>query len=341
VRIGFIVLGSVLAAGCNGLITSGGSSADDGADASIQESSLAIVSPANGSTFVRDELSAIGALVAELDIEVTTDGPIDHIEVYAGDTMLGDALALATEVSQDGPLAIRAVAYDANDTVIAEASVDVTIEAPQAADCYEWLDLYQLDYSLGPANEGVDQPVTVTTPINGMPYRYFYSEEPRQTFFMHCELALSLARAAPHLHQHDIVEVLDIGVYNYRCIGGGEPPDCPNGISQHAYAKAIDIAGFLTSDDAFYSVDDDWVIDGDGEATCTAVTENEKDAFLHEVICELKDDDVWNIVLTPNYNDAHRNHFHVDLTTGSDYIRREVEPGVIPVVAAGSVCGTH
>ena len=27
-------------------------------------------------------------------------------------------------------------------------------------------------------------------------------------------------------------------------------------------------------------------------------------------------------MLTPNYNADHRDHFHVDLTTGSDFIRR-------------------
>ena len=30
---------------------------------------------------------------------------------------------------------------------------------------------------------------------------------------------------------------------------------------------------------------------------------------------------MWNIVLTPNYNADHRNHFHVDLTPGADLIR--------------------
>jgi len=44
------------------------------------------------------------------------------------------------------------------------------------------------------------------------------------------------------------------------------------------------------------------------------------DAFLHELICTLKDAGVWNIVLTPNYNADHRDHFHVDRTQGSDFI---------------------
>jgi hypothetical protein len=206
--------------------------------------------------------------------------------------------------------------------VVAEAEVAVTVVDPAGLDCHGWLDLYGLTYELGPNNAGVSDPVTVTTPINGIPYRYSANTTQRATFFMDCSLARSLAKAAPYFRERDIVEVADIGVYNYRCIGNeGTPPNCPQGISQHAYAKAIDLAGFTTSDDTFYSVNDDFVIDPDGN-TCTAPTEPGKDAFLHELICALKDGDVWNIVLTPNYNAAHRNHYHVDLTEGSDFIRK-------------------
>ncbi len=59
------------------------------------------------------------------------------------------------------------------------------------------------------------------------------------------------------------------------------------------------------------------------EQTCAAPTANAEDDWLHDVICAIKGDDVWNTVLTPNYNAAHRNHFHVDLTAGSDFIRRD------------------
>jgi len=343
VRSGFIVALVIAGGGCSGEITAiqGDAGAADGA---TQEPSLAFTAPANGSTFARESLSALGALVAQVDVAVTADG-VERVELYAGDTLLGEALETTVELGEDGPVTLRAIGYDADGSAVADAEISIAASAPQAADCYAWLDLYQLDYTLGPDRAGVDQSVTVATPINGISYRYFYNDGPRESFAMHCELAHSLARAAPHLHARDVVEVLDIGVYNYRCIGGGEPPDCPNGISQHAYAKAIDIAGFRTADDTYYSVNDDWVIDDDGEATCQAETDTDKDGWLHDVICALKGDGVWNIVLTPNYNDGHRDHFHVDLKTGADYIRRisifEPKPDVIPVVDAGLVCGTR
>lgn len=198
---------------------------------------------------------------------------------------------------------------------------------PDGASCRELLDFHGVDYEPGPEQPGVEDPVTVTPPIAGIAYRGLYQDAPRETFFMDCELALSLVRAAPMLGSRDIVEVADLGVYNYRCIGGeGTPPDCPRGVSWHAYAKAIDIAGFTTGDGLYYSVEDDWVIDPESEPTCEAGTEGGADTLLHELICELKAQDVWNIVLTPNYNSAHRNHFHVDLTDGGDFLRRQTSP---------------
>ena len=63
-----------------------------------------------------------------------------------------------------------------------------------------------------------------------------------------------------------------------------------------------------------------WVIDPDTQATCSAPTSNAKDALLHEIACLWHAMKVFAIILTPNYNADHRNHFHVDLTSGANYI---------------------
>lgn len=68
--------------------------------------------------------------------------------------------------------------------------------------------------------------------------------------------------------------------------------------SQHAHANAIDIAGFVLADGQEISVLNDW-----GKAT-------EKGEFLkkvHRLAC-----DKFSTVLGPDYNNAHRNHFHFD-----------------------------
>jgi hypothetical protein len=317
-----LVVGLLAASACTGDIMAPDDDDDDDDDTTAM---LTIVTPTSGSSHSREVLDDLGYLVAEVGVEVETAGPITRVAFSAGDGTLGDAAAdgtFAAAFRDDGAVTLIATGYDADGNVVDEAAVGITIAAPVVDDCHGWLDLYGQAYELGPNNEGVPDPVTLTTPINGMPYRYVSNENPRETFFMDCSLAVSLLRAAPLLRERDVVEVADIGVYNYRCIGGeGTPPDCPQGISQHAYAKGIDLAGFTDVDGNFFSVNDDWVIDPDAEDTCAAGVEAGADAFLHELICSLKGADTWNIVLTPNYNDAHRNHFHVDMTTGADFIR--------------------
>jgi hypothetical protein len=330
------VLTLVLLVGCTGEIVPGvgpGSGADgglvtgaDGGPPSVPtgDGTLAITAPAAGSSYMRAAVGSAGTLVARVPFSADASGDIARIEVAVdGEPALsieGPAWDGDVDVADDGAHTLTATGYDAAGATVTLAEVDVSIDPPQAESCHEWLDLYGLDYELGPSREGVADPVTVTTPINGIEYRYYGQDKVRSSMFMDCELALSLAEAASHLRAHDVVEATDIGIYNYRCIGGGTPPDCPRGVSEHAYALAIDLHGFTDAGGTFYSVEDDWVIDPDGEETCSATTENAKDRFLHELICELKDAGVWNIVLTPNYNADHRNHFHVDLKPGSDFI---------------------
>jgi hypothetical protein len=305
-------LGLLLVAGCSGNITT---------------AFIAFESPSSGASFTRDQLGSTGALMSPVEVKVTAEGDIARVAISEGEDQLGDVDGdgkLVAEVTGKGATTLVATAYDDDDAALATATVDIMLADPQLANCHEWLDLYKQQYTLGPDNPGVADPVTATVPINGLSYRYTDNTTPRKTLYADCTLIRSLLEAAPIMRKRDIVEVADIGIYNYRCIGStGTPPDCPSGISQHAYAKAIDLAAFKQSDGSTYTVLTDWVIDGTG-ATCSADTEPGKDAFLHELICALKQAKVWNIVLTPNYNSDHRNHFHVDLTPDSNFIKREV-----------------
>jgi hypothetical protein len=315
----FWIIGALLG-GCLGEIDGDGVVAPPPVEAPV---SVGFVAPASGATFAREVVIDTGELGAAIAVEVAVTGAPARVELRRGDLAIGalDAAGRATVTLIDaGAVTLTATAYDAAGAELASAAVAVTVVEPTVTDCHEWLDLYGLSYEAGPAQLGVADPVTVTLPLNGVAYRYVSNRAPRTTLFMDCQLARSLARAAPILRARGVVEVADIGVYNYRCIGGGQPP-CEGGMSQHAYALGIDLAGFTDGDGVFSSVNDDWVIDGSGEKTCTAPTEPGKDTFLHELICALKAAGVWNIVLTPNYNAAHRNHFHVDLTPGSNFLK--------------------
>ena len=70
-------------------------------------------------------------------------------------------------------------------------------------------------------------------------------------------------------------------------------------LSQHASANALDIAGFRLADGRSISVLKDWP--GEGASA----------RFLRQVRDSACDD--FNVVLSPDYNAAHRNHFHFDM----------------------------
>ena len=298
---------------------------------------LEIVSPVSRSVVRRETLGSDGRLFATANYQLTVlRADVVRVEVYeVGGELLAEtnaaqgSLQWDVNFTVDGHYDLEWRAYDSGGNVIGgNLYSELWIQRAQV-ECLELLDLYQLSYTLGPSLQGVPDPVTVATPINGIHYRFRTDQDRRSDLEMDCQLAASLAEAAPYLRDRDIVEVVDIGVYNYRCIGGGTPP-CSGSISQHAYARALDIHALVASDGTTYSVLDDWVIDGDTTPTCQeGIPVTDKNTFLHDFICQMSELGVWKLILTPNYDAAHRDHFHVDLSPGSGGIRSAGTPGVI------------
>jgi hypothetical protein len=123
------------------------------------------------------------------------------------------------------------------------------------------------------------------------------------SFLASCRLAVSFALfehhalqpAAQAVYGQAVTRVDHLGSFACRNVYGRE-----NGrLSQHASANALDIAGFRLADGRAISVLKDWPKD------------NQDARFLRQVrdgAC-----DVFSVVLSPDYNSAHRNHFHVDV----------------------------
>ena len=123
------------------------------------------------------------------------------------------------------------------------------------------------------------------------------------SFLASCPLAVGFALFERHTLQpaaqtaygQAVTRVDHLGSFACRNVYGRE-----NGRrSQHASANALDIAGFRLADGRTVSVLKDWSKD------------NDDGRFLHQVrdgACEL-----FSVVLSPDYNAAHRNHFHLDM----------------------------
>lgn len=152
----------------------------------------------------------------------------------------------------------------------------------------------------------VEDPVRVSGPIGGVTYRYFSSQTP-SAMNMACPLVRSLLRLGDVLQEYNIRELLHIGTYNCRTISGRTT------LSKHSFGMAIDIYGFVDNQGREYILEDHWEHDTENPTSFEA-------QVIYEIAQRMYEERIFNIILTPNYNAAHDNHFHVDLTEGSWFI---------------------
>lgn len=147
----------------------------------------------------------------------------------------------------------------------------------------------------------VEDPIFVSRKINGITYRYFSNERP-QPMPVACELALALHETGEILKEYDIEQAIHMGTYNCRKIGG------TNLLSQHGYAMAIDFYGLRGKFGSDYIIEDHWEHNTENPTT-------NKGQVLYEFARRLYDEQIFNVVLTPNHNAAHDDHLHVDLAS--------------------------
>ena len=123
------------------------------------------------------------------------------------------------------------------------------------------------------------------------------------SFLASCPLAVAFALferhglqpAAMAVYGQKVTRVDHLGSFACRNMYGRES----GSRSQHATASALDIAGFRLADGRTVSVLKDWPKD------------NADARFLRQArdgAC-----DMFSVVLSPDYNAAHRNHFHLDV----------------------------
>jgi hypothetical protein len=144
----------------------------------------------------------------------------------------------------------------------------------------------------------VPTPVEVRGSIGGVAIR---TVRPGERVVLACELVARLPELTRVLRAHH-VRALDV-LSAYR-------PGPRQ--SFHTLGLALDVASFETDDGALLSVEEDFV-ETPSHETCDAPMPDASAArTLLEIACDLAGDHAFSSVLTPNYNEGHRNHFHLD-----------------------------
>jgi hypothetical protein len=186
---------------------------------------------------------------------------------------------------------------------------------PPGARCHEVLDALGVAYRVAPMEPGIVDPILVSSPLRGVRFRYVHSHR-AEPLVLDCRFTIGLARAMDVLRAHGVDEFQHVGAYNYRCIGPGTPPDCR--LSQHAIGMALDFVGF-TIGERTHSVLREFRVKAhlDATPTCALPRVAEGDALIKDVVCAWWDVGAFRVLLTPNYNEAHHDHVHVDLAEGT------------------------
>jgi hypothetical protein len=144
--------------------------------------------------------------------------------------------------------------------------------------------------------------------LSGITFRKAAIDGAAEPLVASCALALALERMSHMLAERNVVELAHFGIYGCRTIAGTSE------LSQHALARAFDLGAVKLSTGEVYTVLTDREITPPAASTPA-------DTFLHDLVRSLFDGGVFNIILTPNFNAEHRNHFHFDLTPNAHFTR--------------------
>jgi len=158
---------------------------------------------------------------------------------------------------------------------------------------------------------GVVAPLRLDGPLSGVKFRSNLAASKARVSpydIYDCRLVLALDDFAKILAKHDIVEVMHLSVW--RPVSAKTQLKGPG--RRHTGALAIDAAFFKTSDGKSLSVEKDF----HGRIGAKPCPAGESATELRKIACEAHDAGLFNVLLTPDYNWPHRNHFHLEVTAG-------------------------
>lgn len=331
--------GSSGTAGSAGASGSSGSSGNGGTGAtSIAPDALTFVTPAEAAIYPQTGYP----FAAQIPFEVEAGSDIVEVEYLVENAFsLGtssDAPSFATTFpfKVAGQRTAYARGYDTSHAVVAETQVSFNVEAPASMTCLETLDWLGLDTTPTEAR-GVVDAVNVNGLINGVLFANGTSTDPSGDP-MACEFVKTLWTFATLLKERGFERVGTLGSYCYRCCcawsatnycrGPNDPePDCSaNGYSNHSWGRAVDVRYLYKTNGDIYDINsnDDFAM-FTSQDTCGAglAAQTGVSAELYSLACEASSREIFGTILTPNHNDAHRNHFHMDIGksgTPSSYI---------------------
>jgi hypothetical protein len=147
----------------------------------------------------------------------------------------------------------------------------------------------------------IPAPVRVDGPIGGVAFPKAREGAP---LYLACELAVRLPAVAAVLRDHHVREAVVLSAWRLQ----------PR-TSFHTFGLALDLTRFTRDDGSMLEVERDFVRDA-AHRTCDDVDRSpqiEAGPALRALVCDLADRGGLSTVITPEYNEGHRDHLHIDV----------------------------
>ncbi|HEX4473547.1 MAG TPA: hypothetical protein VH142_00645 [Polyangiaceae bacterium] len=172
------------------------------------------------------------------------------------------------------------------------------------------------------ASLGVLVPIRLDGPVSGVTYRTDYSDRERAKLpydVFDCRLVVALSDLSAILRTHDIDEVRLFSAWRppSRSSAGAAPDEKETG---HPGGLAADLRLFKKSSGEALEVEKDFhgqigaTPCGPGAAPPSPSTPASVE--LRAILCAVADARIFHVLLSPDFNAPHRNHFHVEVRPG-------------------------
>ncbi len=169
-----------------------------------------------------------------------------------------------------------------------------------AGDCFAELDARHIAYQHA-SRPGIQLGVELTGMVGGVE---LVSDD--QQLVIDCSLAVSLDEAGRYIHALGIAKASFSSAYARRNVRGTNHP------SKHNYGLAIDVHTFTGPEVGTLRVDRDFEQGLGDDMDCVGSPLTQGGAVLKILQCQFVRSGLFYLVLSPDYDDAHHDHFHLE-----------------------------
>jgi hypothetical protein len=175
-----------------------------------------------------------------------------------------------------------------------------------AGDCTAELDARHVSWKKA-SRPGIADAVEITGPLGGVAFTSY-----GQPLVIDCSLAVSLDEAGHYLRALGLDTATFSSAYSRRKVRFTDH------WSKHSFGLAIDVHTFSGPDLGTLRVDRDFEQGLGDEVDCVGTPLTQAGAVLEILKCQLVRSGLFQLVLTPDYDDAHHDHFHLQVKPWSE-----------------------